>query len=73
MVFGSYFRSKKFSRNKFSKCGFSDGTDKEIEKVLKLNNVISSPFSKSISDLLAIAKYTAIMSPLVWKLQAPSS
>jgi hypothetical protein len=40
---------------------FSDGTDKEIAEVLELDNVIRSPFSESISDLLAIAKSTVII------------
>jgi hypothetical protein len=40
---------------------FSDGTDKEIKDVLELDNVIRSPFSESISDLLAIAKSTVIV------------
>lgn len=40
---------------------FSDGTDEEIEEVLELDNVIRSPFSESISDLLAIAKSTVII------------
>lgn len=40
---------------------FSDGTDAEIREVLELNNVIRSPFSESISDLLAIAKSTVII------------
>nr|WP_315143957.1 hypothetical protein [uncultured Flavobacterium sp.] len=40
---------------------FSDGTDKEIEPILGLDDVIRSPFSESISDLLAIAKSTVII------------
>jgi hypothetical protein len=40
---------------------FSDGTDKEIEAILKLPNVVRSPYSESISDLLAIAKAKVII------------
>nr|WP_315161286.1 alpha-1,2-fucosyltransferase [uncultured Flavobacterium sp.] len=47
--------------NDFPVVIFSDGTDKEIESILKLPNVIRSPYSESISDLLAIAKSTVII------------
>jgi hypothetical protein len=40
---------------------FSDGTDEEIKEVLELENVNRSPFSQSITDLLAIAKSTVII------------
>ena len=40
---------------------FSDGTDKELAPILSLGNVIHSPFSESISDLLAIAKSTVVI------------
>ena len=40
---------------------FSDGSDKELAPILNLDNVIRSPFSASISDLLGIAKSTLII------------
>jgi hypothetical protein len=40
---------------------FSDGTDKEIETILALENVIRSPFAESITDLLAIANSKVII------------
>lgn len=40
---------------------FSDGTDKELTSILKIKNVIRSPFSAAISDLLAIAESTVLI------------
>jgi hypothetical protein len=40
---------------------FSDGTDDEITDILELGDVIRSPFTESITDLLAIAKSTVII------------
>lgn len=40
---------------------FSDGTDKELSSILKLDHVIRSPFSNSISDLLAIASSSIVI------------
>jgi len=40
---------------------FSDGTDKELAPILRLDNIIRSPFSEAISDLLAIAKSIVIL------------
>lgn len=40
---------------------FSDGTDEELEQILKLENIIRSPYSEAISDLLAIAKSTVFI------------
>lgn len=40
---------------------FSDATDTELTPLLKLDNVIRSPFSESISDLLAISQSTVLI------------
>ena len=40
---------------------FSDGNDQELKPVLELESVARSPYSKSISDLLAIAKSSVLI------------
>jgi hypothetical protein len=40
---------------------FSDGADEDLTPILKLENVIRSSFPTSISDLLAIAKSTVLI------------
>jgi hypothetical protein len=40
---------------------FSDGSDEELAPILGLNHVFRSPFSESISDLLALAKSSVII------------
>jgi hypothetical protein len=40
---------------------FSDGTTNDLAPILNLENVIRSPFTKSITDLLAITKSTVII------------